>query len=177
MALTDDSMVMPVQPAYSNGGGFGNGFCGDGFWLIILFILLGNGAWGMGGFGGGFDGGLYPWMNQSNQINGGFRDQMLSTQLNGIQNSVTGGFGDVQTALCGGFAGVNASINGAQNAISQQMYTNQIADLERSFAAQTAQTAGMTALQAQLAQCCCDNRAATADLKYTVATENCAEYS
>ena len=175
MALTDDSMVMPVQPAYSNNGGFGNGFGGDGFWLIILFILLGNGAWGMGGFGGGFDGGLYPWMNQSNQINGGFRDQMLSTQLNGIQNSVTGGFGDVQTALCGGFAGVNASINGAQNAISQQMYTNQIADLERSFAAQTAQTAGMTALQAQLAQCCCDNRAATADLKYTVATENCAD--
>ena len=52
---------------------------------------------------------------------------------------------------------------------------NQIADLERSFAAQTAQTAGMTALQAQLAQCCCDNRAATADLKYTVATENCAD--
>ena len=175
MALTDDSMVMPVQPAYSNNGGFGNGFGGDGFWLIILFILLGNGAWGMGGFGGGFDGGLYPWMNQSNQINGGFRDQMLSTQLNGIQNSVTGGFGDVQTALCGGFAGVNASINGAQNAIAQQMYTNQIADLERSFAAQTAQTAGMTALQAQLAQCCCDNRAATADLKYTVATENCAD--
>ena len=58
MALTDDSMVMPVQPAYSNNGGFGNGFGGDGFWLIILFILLGNGAWGMGGFGGGFDGGL-----------------------------------------------------------------------------------------------------------------------
>lgn len=173
MALTDDSMVMPVQPAYSNNGGFGSGFGGDGFWLIILFILLGNGAWGMGGFGGAD--GLYPWLNNSQNINGGFRDQMLNTQISGIQNSITSGFGDVQTALCGGFAGVNASINGAQNAISQQMYTNQIADLERSFAAQTAQTAGMTALQAQLAQCCCDNRAATADLKYTVATENCAD--
>ena len=171
MALTDDTTML-VQPANNGFGGFGDG---NSFWILLLFILLGNGAWGMGGFGGGFDGGLYPWMNQSNQINGGFRDQMLSTQLNGIQNSVTGGFGDVQTALCGGFAGVNASINGAQNAISQQMYTNQIADLERSFAAQTAQTAGMTALQAQLAQCCCDNRAATADLKYTVATENCAD--
>lgn len=174
MALTDDNMVMQVAPVGANNGGFGFGD-GNGWWILLLFILLGNGAWGMGGFGGGFDGGLYPWMNQSNQINGGFRDQMLSTQLNGIQNSVTGGFGDVQTALCGGFAGVNASINGAQNAIAQQMYTNQIADLERSFAAQTAQTAGMTALQAQLAQCCCDNRAATADLKYTVATENCAD--
>lgn len=169
MALTDDTTML-VQPANN---GFGNGFGGDGFWLIILFILLGNGAWGMGGFGG--EGGLYPWLNNSQNINGGFRDQMLSTQINGIQNSITSGFGDVQTALCGGFAGVNASINGAQNAIASQMYANQIADLERSFAAQTAQTAGMTAIQSQLAQCCCDNRAATADLKYTVATENCAD--
>lgn len=179
MALTDENggMVMPVAPMYGgNGSGFGNGFGGDGWWILLLFILLGGNGWG-NGFGGGFggNGDLYPWMNQSNQINGGFRDQMISTQINGIQNSITSGFGDVQTALCGGFAGVNASINGAQSAIAQQMYTNQIADLERSYAAQTANTAGMTALQSQLAQCCCDNRAATADLKYTVATENCAD--
>ena len=181
MALTDDmsgnGMVMPVAPMgnYGNGGGFGDCFGGSGWWILLLFILLGNGGWG-NGFGGGFGGNdLYPWMNQSNQINGGFRDQMLSTQLNGIQNSVTSGFGDVQTALCGGFAGVNAAIAGAQSGITQQMYTNQISDLERSFAAQTASTQGMTALQSQLAQCCCDNRAATADLKYTVATENCAD--
>lgn len=176
MALTDDAMnngmVLPVQPMGGNNGfGFGDG---NGIWFLVLFFLLcGNGGWG--GFGGGFDGGLYPWMNQSNQINGGFRDQMLNTSIGGIQNSITAGFGDVQNSLCGGFAGVNASINGAQNAIAQQMYTNQIADLERSFAAQTAQTAGMTGLQAQLAQCCCDNRAATADLKYTVASEACAD--
>lgn len=172
MALTDDNMVMQVAPVNGGGNGFGFGD-GNGWWILLLFILLGNGAWGMGGFGG--EGGLYPWLNNSQNINGGFRDQMLNTQISGIQNSITSGFGDVQTALCGGFAGVNASINGAQNAISSQMYANQIADMERSFAAQTAQTAGMTALQAQLAQCCCDNRAATADLKYTVATENCAD--
>lgn len=33
----------------------------------------------------------------------------------------------------------------------------------------------MTAIQSQLAQCCCDNRLATNDLKYTIATENCAD--
>lgn len=161
MALTDEnSIVMPVTPM-NNGGGFGFGD-GNGFWIILLFILLGG--WG-NGFGGGFGSGeLYPWMNQSNQINGGFRDQMISTQVNGIQDSITSGFGNVQTALCGGFAGVNAAIANTQ-----------MADMERSFAAQTASTQGMTALQAQLAQCCCDNRAATADLKYTVATENCAD--
>ena len=176
MALTDDAMnsnmVLPVQPMGGNNGfGFGDG---NGIWFLVLFFLLcGGNGWG-GGFGGGFDG-MYPWMNNSQNINSGFRDQMMNTTINGIQNSITSGFGDVQNALCGGFAGVNASINGAQNAIAQQMYTNQIADLERSFAAQTAQTAGMTGIQAQLAQCCCDNRAATADLKYTVATENCAD--
>lgn len=179
MALTDENgtgMVMPVAPMYGTGGGNGFGFGDNGsFWILLLFILLGNGAWG-NGFGGGFGAdGLYPWMNNSQNINNGFRDQMLGTQINGIQNSITSGFGDVQTALCSGFAGTTAAISGAQNAIAQQMYSNQIADMERSYAAQTAATAGMTALQSQLAQCCCDNRAATADLKYTVATENCAD--
>lgn len=180
MALTDENggmgTTMLVQPS-GIGGGFGNdGFMGgNGWWILILFILLGGWNGGFGGFGGGVDGGLYPWMNNSQNINNGFRDQMLATQLNGIQGSVTSGFGDIQTALCGGFAGVNASINGAQNAIAQQLYGNQIADLERSFAAQTATTSGLNGIQSQLAQCCCENRAATADLKYTVATEACAD--
>ena len=180
MALTDENggmgTTMLVQPS-GIGGGFGNdGFMGgNGWWILILFILLGGWNGGFGGFGGGVDGGLYPWMNNSQNINNGFRDQMLGTQISGIQNSITSGFGDVATALCGGFAGVNASINGAQNAIAQQLYGNQIADLERSFSAQTATTSGLTGIQSQLAQCCCENRAATADLKYTVATEACAD--
>jgi len=33
---------------------------------------------------------------------------------------------------------------------------------------------GLNNLSGQLAQCCCDNRAAIADLKYTIATEDCA---
>ena len=199
MALTDNNngMVMPVSPMY--GGGFGGGMGGIGFggdWAWILLLLVLGGGWGgFGGFGMGGAGAmmgagimgmdyLYPWLNNSEHISDGFRDQQLSSQISNISNSVTSGFGDVQNALCagfgnvqnslcGGFAGVNASINGAQNAIAQQLYTNQISDLERSFAAQTANTQGLTSLQAQLANCCCENRAATADLKYTVATENC----
>ncbi len=179
MALTDENggttFTMPVQPMYGNNGGGGFGFGGDWSWILLLILLCGGG-WGMGGFGGGFGAdGLFPWLNNSQNINGGFRDQMLGSQINGIQSSITSGFGDVQNSLCSGFAGVNASIAGAQSAIAAQMYGNQIADLERSFAAQTANTAGLTALQAQLAQCCCDNRAATADLKFTVATEACAD--
>ena len=201
MALTDNNngMVMPVSPMY--GGGFGGGMGGIGFggdWAWILLLLVLGGGWGgFGGFGMGGAGAmmgmgmmgmdyLYPWLNNSEHISDGFRDQQLSSQISNISNSVTSGFGDVQNALCagfgnvqnslcGGFAGVNASINGAQNAIAQQLYTNQISDLERSFAAQTANTQGLTSLQAQLANCCCENRAGIADLKYTVATENCAD--
>lgn len=188
MAVTENNngMYMPVMPAYGmGGGGFGGlgGFGGDGWWLILL-LLCANGGWGFGGFGGMggmmgmgmMDGmGLYPWMNQSNQINNGFDHQATRDYLTGIQSAVTSGFGDVQTALCGGFAGVTAAVNGAQNAIAQQMYTNQIADMQQAFAAQTAQAQGFNGVQSQLANCCCENRLASADLKYTVATENCAD--
>lgn len=162
MALTDESMgtTMLVQPAGNMNNGFGNGFGGDGFWILLLFLLLGNGNFGNNGFGGGMGGGLYPWMNQSNQMNEGFRDQMINDNITSIRDGVYG----ISNQLCNGFAGTAAAITGAQNAITQQMYTNQIADMQQTFA-----------LQSQLAQCCCDNRAATADLKYTVATENCAD--
>ena len=168
MALTDDSMVLPVTPMGNGNGGFGIGD-GNGFWIILLFILLGG--WNNGGVGGFGGGDLYPWLNNSQNINGGFRDQMLNTSVNGIQNAITSGFGDVQTALCGGFAGVNASINGAQNAIAQQMYGNQIADMERSYAAQTASTAGMTALQSQLAQYRTDNALASCQTQNAIISE------
>ena len=174
MALTDENggmgTTMLVQPS-GIGGGMGDGFIGgNGWWILILFILLGGWGNGFGGFGGGMDG-LYPWMNNSQNINSGFRDQMLNDNITSIRDGVYG----INNQLCSGFAGVTAAVTGAQNAIAQQLYGNQIADLERSFAAQTATTSGLTGIQSQLAQCCCENRAATADLKYTVATEACAD--
>ena len=154
MAFTDESasnMVMPVGPMYGGNGGFG-GFGDGGWWILLLFILFGGNAWG-GGFGGFGGGELYPWMNQSNQISGGFRDQMLNSQLTGIQGALTAGFANAETAA-------NA---------------RQIADMQQAFANQTAMTDGFFGLQSQLANCCCENRLASADLKYTIATENCAD--
>ena len=178
MALEEsgNNMVMPVAPMYGGGnygGGFGSCFGGDGWWILLLFILLGNGAWGngFGGYGGNVGGELYPWMNQSNQINGGFRDQMLNTSINGIQNSITSGFGDVQNALCSGFAGVNATVS---NGFAQAEIANnarQIADMQTAFAGQTAMAQGFNAVQGQLAQCCCDNRLATCQTQNIVQNE------
>lgn len=174
MALTDESMnnmVMPVSPMYGGGSGFGSGFGGDGWWILLLFILLGNGAWGNGGGYGSGSGQLYPWMNQSNQINDGFRDQMLNTSINGIQSGVTG----IQTQLCNGFAGVNATV---QNGFAQAEIADnarQMANMQTAFAGQTAMSQGFNQLGSQFADCCCENRLGLADLKYTVATENCAD--
>lgn len=145
---------MPVAPMY--GGGYGNngGFFGnDGWWIILLFILLGGWGNGFGGYGNGGVDGLYPWMNQSEQISGGFRDQMLNTTINGIGSAITSGFGDVQMALCNGFAGVEAGAN-----------ARQMADMQQNFA-----------LQSQLASCCCENRLGIADLKAVALAENCAD--
>ena len=164
MAFTDESgngMVMPVSPMYG-GNGNGMGFGGDWAWIILLLLLgWGNNGWGGNGFDGGA-GGLYPWMNQTETINDGFRDQMLNTSVTSIRDSI----GDISTQLCNGFAGVNAGVaNGfAQAEISAN--ARQMADMNQRFA-----------LQSQLADCCCENRLGTADLKYTVATEACADRS
>lgn len=169
------------------GNGWGMGGFGGGMWPMMMG--------GMGGFGLGYD---FPWLlngqqGVNNNVSSGFRDAQihdsitsvrdgvsnLATQLCGccgdMQMGMANGFAGVQQSLCNGFAGTNAAVTGAQNAITQQLNQNQISSLERSFAAQTANTAALNAIQAQQAQCCCDNRAGLADLKYTVATENCAD--
>ena len=201
MALGEEGMnttmlVSPANgmvPAYGNSGGLG--FGNDWGSLIILFLLFGMFG---NGFGGGFGGGFgnsydFPWLiNGQNGINAnianGFQNAQLSDSitsvrdgLSGLSTQMCGATGDIQMSLCNGFNGVvnsvngvNSSISNAQNALAQQMYTNQIADLERSFAAQVANTQGLTSLQAQLSQCCCDNRAATQDVKFTIAQEECA---
>ena len=196
MALTDENsggfnVSMPVAPAYGNGGGFGFGD-GNGWWILLLFILMGGWGNGFGGYGGGALANdaavMYPWMNQSNQISDGFRDQMLNTQVTSIGDKITSGFGDVATQLCGGFAGVNAGLTsgfaGVNAAISNGFAQNeiannsrQIADMQQNFAAQTATMQGFNGIQSQLANCCCENKAGLADLRYTVATEACADRS
>lgn len=180
MALTDgdsNNMVMPVAPMYGgNNGGFGNGFGGDWAWIILLLLLgWGNNGWGGNGFGGGF-GGDYPWLANGQQnimtnTNNGFRDAMINDGITSIRDGISGlstqlcnCCGDVQMALTNGFAGVEQGAN-----------ARQIANMQQAFNAQTAVTQGMNDIGMSLQNCCCENRAGLADLKYTVATENCAD--
>lgn len=166
MAISEDNggspFTMPVAPMYGGyGGGNGFGFGGDWAWIILL-LLLGWGNNGWGGNGGFGCDGIYPWMNQANLTSEGFQNQLMNDNVTSIRDNVFG----ISTQLCNGFAGVNASIaNGfAQAEIADN--ARAMADMNRSFA-----------LQSQLADCCCENRLASADLKYTVATEECATRS
>lgn len=171
MALTDDSMVMPVSPIYGGGGGFGGFGGGDWGSLIVLFLIaamFGGFGGGFGGFGGGADN-MYPWIvNGQNSIsagvNAGFSNAALASQISGIQNAITSGFGSAEVANC----------NRAMDAM-QTAYGNQIADMNRSFEAQTAVTSGITGLSSQLASCCCENRLATQGLQNVIQSENCAD--
>lgn len=191
MTENENAMVMPVAPmgnAYAgNGGGFGYG---SEWWLILILLFafggFGGGFGGFGGYGAGAlaaDGAmLYPWMNQAQITSNGFQNQALNTAISGLQNSITSGFGDVQL----GIAGVNQNICQTGNGIVQAVnggFANaetaanarQIANMQQAFGAQTAVTQGLNDIGMSLQNCCCENRAGIADLKYTVATENCAD--
>lgn len=109
----------------------------------------GNGAWwiiillAVLGWGNGFGGGF----NGSN--GGGFLG--ADVQRGFDQSAIISGITGVQNAVTAGFAGVEASAN-----------ARQIADMNQIFS-----------LQSSMQNCCCENRAATADLKYMIASEAC----
>lgn len=190
MALTDENgggipatmLVGPTgygggmpYPVYQGGGGNGGGWDnGNGWWIILLFILLASGNWGnqQNGNGGGFGGGMPIVVdNNSGNVQRGFDQAAIMGGINGVQSGINGlstqlcnCCGDMQMALANGFAGVEQGAN-----------ARQIANMQTAFAAQTAQSQGFNAVQAQLAQCCCDNRLATQQLQAVVQQENCAD--
>lgn len=154
MSLTTGEMSAADLAAVvgnSNGNGFGDG--SSGWWLILLFLIFGNG-WG-NGYGGGNNGGaggLYPWMNQAEITSDGFRDQMLNGNINSIRDGING----IQSQLCNGFSDV------------------QMTAMQNAFGVQNAINSGVNGLQSQLAQCCCDNRLATCQTQNIIQSESAA---
>ena len=153
------------------GGGFGNGGFGDGgaWWIIILFLFAMNGGWGnrgnFGGNGGSCDAVPYM-MTESTQaaVQNGFNQQGILSGINGINQTLANGFADAAVARCN-----------AQTTTLQALSNNQMGLYQTLNANQNANTAAMNQLAMSLQNCCCDNRAGLADLKYTVAAENCAD--
>ena len=128
-----------------NNGGCGFGDMGGGWmWIIVLFALM------FGGFGFGGLGGF-----------GGFGGGGAGLQGMATRADITAGFQ---------FQELQAAVRGIERGIADATYAlnntvvNGFHGVERS----------MCDLSHQLSDCCCENRAAIADLKYTIATEDCA---
>lgn len=150
----------------NNGGMFGDG--NGAWWIIILFLFAFAGGWNNGGFAGG-----------GNQ--GAANNYVLASDFATLQRQMSDGFGamerkgdSISNGLCDGFYAQNTTaLNGFAN-VMQGMSTQ---GYEIRNAIQNAQVSAMqstNAIQTQLAQCCCDNKAATADLKYTVGSTGAA---
>lgn len=180
----------------NNDGGFGDG---NGWWVILLFLFA-FGGWGRGnngfGLGNGEGGNTVAYVPYGGgvgaEIQRGFDTQSMLNKLDGITYGISDGFYAVNTGMLNGFNSVNNNlcnrfsgvdnaictlgyqnaqlINGVENTIQDGDNATQIALMQGFNGVQ----AGQTALSTQLAQCCCDNRAAIADVKYQMATDTCA---
>ena len=163
--------------AAATGNNGNNAFGGNNsWWIILLFIFM---LFGWGGNRGGYgnDSGVtvvpYPMgmggngstnlgLSVAADVQRGFDQSAVINGINGIQTSLNNGFSNAEVSRCNSQANLLQTLNNNQMGLYQTLNANQMGMLQ-----------GFNGVQSQLAQCCCDNRAATQDVKYTIATENC----
>lgn len=150
MSLSDGApmMTMPVAPANNYGG---MGMWGENWiWIIVLFLF----GWGRNGFGNG------------NGNSGGVVDgYVLASDFSNIERKID----SVNQGLCDGFYQQAQLVNGTNMAMA-----NGFAQAELSRAnQQAALMQQLNAMQMQAANCCCENRAAIAQVRYDMAAQAC----
>lgn len=120
-------------------------------WLVVILVLLGGG-FNRGGVFGGSGGATDGYILTSDFAN-------IERKLDGVNNGICS-LGYDQLAQMNG---INQNISTTGYAIQNGMMQNT-----------NAIGAQITALGNQLQNCCCENKQQIADLKYTIATEDCA---
>ena len=155
--------TMPVMPA--NTGGYGNGGAwGDGGWLwfiVVIFAIFGGWGNGFGGWGNN-GGGATPYATSAvtqADLQRGFDTQSIIGKLDGITSGLCDGFYAVQT----GMNGINTNVMQTGFGIQQAINADTIANMQNT-----------NALQAQLANCCCETREAIQGVNYNMAQNTCA---
>ena len=128
----------------------------NGMYMPVIPQGYANGNDGM--FGGNWMWFLLVWMAMFGWGGNGFgfgNNGNNGVQRGFDQSAIMNGLNGIQGAVSNGFAQAEIAANGRQ-----------MADMNQNFAMQSA-----------LQNCCCENRANIADLKYTIATEACANRS
>lgn len=170
MALVETSNGQPAVNVFPNGGnggfGFGDSFGGGGifFWLILFFFMMMFMGWGNWGNNGNNNGGNVTYIpygapmlgfggGYGNSVQQGFDQAAIISGINGVQNTVQTGFSNAEVSRCNQQANLLAVMNGNQNATINALNSQAMA----------------------LQNCCCENRANIADVKYALATEACSD--
>lgn len=145
MSLSNGELsAADVAAVVGNGNNGGFGNWGDGSIWILVLFILAL----VGGWNNNGNGGG----GNNGVVQQGFDQAAIMNQL-----------GQINSSICGGFAGAEASAN-----------ARQIADMQQSFANQAAINQAFYNLSSQFANCCCENRLATANLGADIAREACA---
>lgn len=153
MSLSDGGapmLTMPVQPTNSGGFGFG----GDGAWWLIVLFLFAFCGWGGNG-----------WGNNAGNSGGVVDGYVLTSDFANVERKID----SVNDGLCNGFYQQAQLVNGTNMAMA-----NGFAQVELSRSnQQAALMQQLNAMQMQAADCCCENRAAIAQVRYDMATQAC----
>ena len=155
MSLSDGGVqaTMPVAPTGMMNSGFG-GFGGDGAWWIIILFLFVFCGWGGNG-----------WGNNTGNSGGVVDGYVLTSDFSNVERKIE----SVNQGLCDGFYQQAQLVNGTNMAMANGFAQ---AELSRSNQ-QAALMQQLNAMQMQAADCCCENRAAIAQVRYDMATQAC----
>ena len=160
--MMNGNAMTPADIAAVMGNNNNDGFVGgNGFWwIIVLFLFVfcgwgGNGAWAAGGGYG---------------AQGAAQNYVLSSD-----------FASLQRTILDGNSRTESKLDGIANGISSLGYDqlSQMNNINMNISNNGNATRDMLtqqhfAIQQQLSQCCCDNKAAIADVNYRMATDTCA---
>lgn len=150
-----------------NDGGWGDG---NGWWVLIILFAIFGGWGGNNGWGNNGNGGYSATAATQADIQRGFDTSAVTNKLNGLENGLCDGFYSMNTAVMSGTNTLQNAIQQASTANLQNTYTLQNA-IQQDTVANMQNT---NSISRQLADCCCENRAAIAQLRYDNATNTCA---
>lgn len=183
MSLTDEGMnttmlvgptggmgyPYPVFQGGGNGGNNGGMNDGNGWWIVLLIILLaaGNGFGNNGGNGGGFGGTPYVINNDGGSVQRGFDQAAIMSGITGVQSGVQ----NLSTQLCNCCCDMRDTVSNGFYSAEIAASNRQMADMNQTFALQTAMLQGFNGVQSQFADCCCENRLANCQTQNIIQNE------
>lgn len=160
--FNSNGSLSPSDIALLSGGndfGFGGGG-GILMWLLVILFAFG----GFGGFG---------WGNNANTAGNIMDNYVLTSDFASLENRID----TVNANLCNGLYSIQGLTNGINQNVSETGFAIQnaitqdtIANMQNTFALGTQ----VNDLGYRMQNCCCENKALIADLKYSLATEACA---